>query len=119
MGLLQTHVKDLVVTDQPSAPLHLKVGQKLIFSVYENASTGATWAVKDPGKPGLKFLGMAEAKEKEQSPPKPGQGATLLISFQAAKKGNFKVTLIYGRTWEIKKGTKPWDQRSARVVVGP
>jgi|GEM_PF-6346556 len=117
IGFLQTHVKDLVVTDQPSAPLHLTVGQKLVFSVYGNASTGGTWTVKNSGKPGLKYLGTSSVEEKPTNPPKTGEGATILISFQAVKKGTVSVGLIYGRAWEIKKGVKPWDQRTAKVIV--
>ncbi|HTQ10337.1 MAG TPA: protease inhibitor I42 family protein [Fimbriimonadaceae bacterium] len=117
VGLLQTHVKDLVVTDQPTTPLHLAVGQKLVFSVYENASTGASWTIKEPGKPGLKFLDISSDEPKSGSPPKPGEGATIRIRFQAVKKGTYSIKLIYGRSWELAKGQKPWDSRSAKVVI--
>ena len=108
---------DLVVAKQPTTALHLRVGQKVVFSVLGNASTGASWTVKDAGTPGLKFLANAPIAQKQTNPPVVGRGATYLISFKAVKKGTFHITLLYGRSWEMAKGAKPWDKRTADVVV--
>ena len=117
LALTHAPAMDLVITTQPAQDLHMKVGQKLVFSVFGNASTGGQWTVKHSGAPELKYVGMTQLAQKQTNPPRVGQGATYLISFKAVKKGTSNVKLIYGRSWEIEKGAKPWGTMTAKVVI--
>jgi predicted secreted protein len=117
LALLTAPLKGLVVKAQPTNTLHLKLGQRLVFSVFGNETTGANWSVKAGGTPGLKSLGVSVIQQKQTNPPRAGQGATYLISFRAVKKGTYNVKLIYGRSWELAKGAKPWGTRTAKVVI--
>jgi len=109
--------RDIVVSDQPSKPVHVKVGQRLIFSVYSNPSTGANWTVKDSGKPGLVQTDVPQPPDRRGPHPPTGSGSNINIGFVAVKKGNYSLTLVYGRSWELKKGATPWEKRSAKVIV--
>ncbi len=109
--------KEVVITSQPPSELHLKMGQTVVFSLAGNASTGATWSVKDSGKPGLKYLGMSQLPQPNTNPPRVGQGSTYLIKFKVVRKGTYRLKLLYGRSWEIAKGKKPWSKITAMVVI--
>lgn len=117
---VQTVPKDIVLTKNPTAPVQMTVGQKLVFEVTGNGSTGGSWEVTTPGKPGLKFLGSKTEKTPPPhagAAPRVGQASKMRFTFQAMKKGTFDVGMTYGRSWELKKGEKPWDTRSAKVTI--
>ncbi len=117
---VQTQPKNIVLAQSPTAPVEMVVGQKLVFEVTGNASTGGSWVVTTPGTPGLKFLGSKAEKatpDEPGKPPKVGQSSKMRFTFQAMRTGDYNVGMNYGRSWEIKKGGKPWDTRSARVTI--
>jgi predicted secreted protein len=109
--------RDITIFEQPNKPIGLKLHQRLVFSVYGNPSTGANWTVRSAGSPGLRFLGTKTRLPVVENPPITGQGATYLFIFEAAHKGQYKVNLDYGRSWELKKKATPWETRSAIVII--
>jgi predicted secreted protein len=115
--LSQKPLSDVFIGEQPHEAIRLRVGQKLVFSVSENVSTGASWDVKYSHSHGMTYLGKAYAPDPEKKPQLAGHPSTALFSFKPTKPGRYWVSLTYGRSWEMKKGTKPWEQINAKILV--
>ncbi len=110
----QTRLKDVVVVDKSTTTVTLAVKQRLVVSVFENASTGASWSVKPGYSKILKLLGRADVNPpaKPSDKPKVGQGKLVSYTFEAIKKGKADLNLVYGSCLEMKSGKKPWDTRA-------
>ena len=117
IAVVQKGLPDVVVSDQPHQSITLKLGQKVVFTVSKNASTGASWSVTNLPKHGLDFLGISDAPQSSTKPGMAGQQTTGLLTFKATKRGRYTVHLAYGRSWEMKKGVKPWEQVEATIFV--
>jgi predicted secreted protein len=95
----------------PTAPVHLRAGQRLVVQLQEQAgSTGYSWAVAQTG------TGLDPAGDKlvPAATPMPGAVSPHVFSFTGGKPGSTTLTFPLRRPWE----SAPIKTVTLTVVVG-
>lgn len=91
----------------------LTVGGTLVVDLEENATTGFSWAPRDPS-PDVLTLSSDEQKAAEATGVV-GAAGRHIFTFTAAKTGSGDLTLDYVRPWE--KGVAPAKSFTVKVTV--
>jgi inhibitor of cysteine peptidase len=105
----------LTLTKDSAKEVNLERGQLVDVSLYENASTGYSWAVEDAAANVLEEAAPPSPGDDHAGPPVPGSGGTVIYHFRAKATGTGTLKLIYRRPWE--KTTPPAETFSVLVKV--
>ena len=97
--------------DASGREIELALGQQVAIRLPENRTTGFQWDLESSGKPVCVLVNDAV----EGQTGAPGQGATHLWKFRAARPGQGTIALAYRRPWE--RQAAPAQTFTVRVRV--
>jgi inhibitor of cysteine peptidase len=95
----------------PAQTINVNVNQEFILALESNPTTGYSWQESHDST--MLTLVNQEYKQREGSSGLVGAGGTEYIKYQALKKGEATVTLVYRRSWEQ---PNPTDKTSVFTV---
>jgi inhibitor of cysteine peptidase len=95
----------------PAQTINVNVNQEFILALESNPTTGYSW--QESHDTTMVDLVKDQYQARETAPDVVGAGGTHYFAYQALKKGEAKVTLVYRRSWEQ---PNPTDKTSVFTV---
>jgi inhibitor of cysteine peptidase len=95
----------------PAQTINVNVNQEFILALESNPTTGYSW--QESHDTTMVDLVKDQYQARETAPDVVGAGGTHYFTYQALKKGETNVTLVYRRSWEQ---PNPTDKTSIFTV---